>query len=73
MSVPSQPRVDRSALPVPPRMAAPPPTGAAVDPTALPGSGARVVARPAGERSADHDGDDPLRTAQEREDTTRGR
>ncbi|MYV56417.1 MtrAB system histidine kinase MtrB [Streptomyces sp. SID3212] len=81
MSVPSQPRGDRSALPVPPHLAAQPPTGAAVDPTALPGSGARVVARPAGERPADGDGDDVLsdaagndapRKASEREDT-RGR
>lgn len=72
MSVPSQPRADRSALPVPPHLAAAPPSGTAVDPAALPGSGARVVARPAGERPADGDGNDPLSTASEREDT-RGR
>lgn len=44
-AVPVQPVSDRSPLPVPPRTA---PAG--VDPAALPGSGARVVARPAGER-----------------------
>jgi two-component system sensor histidine kinase MtrB len=44
-AVPVQPASDRSPLPVPPRAA---PAG--VDPAALPGSGARVVARPAGER-----------------------
>ncbi|WP_434590391.1 MtrAB system histidine kinase MtrB [Streptomyces sp. A5-4] len=46
-SVPVQPGGDRSALPVPLR-AAP-----AADPTALPGSGARVVARPAGDSDSD--------------------
>ncbi|WP_138907047.1 MtrAB system histidine kinase MtrB [Streptomyces chryseus] len=57
-TVPAQPRPERSALPVPPR-AAP-----AADPTALPGSGARVVARPAG------DGDGSSQA--ERKDSTRG-
>ncbi|MER6616573.1 MtrAB system histidine kinase MtrB [Streptomyces xantholiticus] len=61
-TVPVQPVADRS--PLPPR-AAPP----EVDPTALPGNGSRVVARPAGER-----GDTPAaRASSEREDTTRGR
>lgn len=50
-SVPPQPGTDRSApaprAPLPPRTA---PSAGAVDPAALPGSGARVVARPAGER-----------------------
>ncbi|GHJ90484.1 two-component sensor histidine kinase [Streptomyces sp. NE5-10] len=44
-SVPAQPAGERPSLsPVPPRIPAPP-RGAAVDPAALPGSGARVVAR----------------------------
>ncbi|MER5740490.1 MULTISPECIES: MtrAB system histidine kinase MtrB [unclassified Streptomyces] len=44
-SVPAQPAGERPPLsPVPPRIPAPP-RGAAVDPAALPGSGARVVAR----------------------------
>ncbi|WP_234285773.1 MtrAB system histidine kinase MtrB, partial [Streptomyces venezuelae] len=42
-SVPVQPAGDRPQLPVPPRLPAPP--RATVDPTALPGSGSRVVAR----------------------------
>jgi two-component system sensor histidine kinase MtrB len=61
-SVPTQTASDRS--PLPPR-AAPP----EVDPTALPGNGSRVVARPSGER-----GTTPAaRTSSEREDTSRGR
>ncbi|MBT2530498.1 MtrAB system histidine kinase MtrB [Streptomyces flavidovirens] len=57
-TVPAQPRAERSPLPAVPR-AAP-----AADPTALPGSGARVVARPAG------DGDSSSQA--ERKDITRG-
>ncbi|MEW1722654.1 MtrAB system histidine kinase MtrB [Streptomyces sp. NPDC093109] len=49
-SVPGQPRADRPALTGAPGVPVPPLGAAAVDPTALPGSGARVVARPAGER-----------------------
>ncbi|MFF0474025.1 MtrAB system histidine kinase MtrB [Streptomyces sp. NPDC004284] len=69
-AVPAQPAGDRPALPVPPRLPAPP--RATVDPTALPGSGARVVARAA------TDGDGGAGTAGangnlEREDGTRGR
>ncbi|MEW2634999.1 MtrAB system histidine kinase MtrB [Streptomyces sp. NPDC048389] len=61
-SVPVQTASDRS--PLPPRTAPP-----EVDPTALPGNGSRVVARPPGER-----GTPPAaRTSSEREDTTRGR
>ncbi|WP_344284199.1 MtrAB system histidine kinase MtrB [Streptomyces hebeiensis] len=54
-SVPAQPRPDRPVLPG----AAPPAVGAAaaaVDPTALPGSGARVVPRPSAERHANSSG-----------------
>jgi two-component system sensor histidine kinase MtrB len=47
VTVPVQPAGDRAALPVPPRMPAVP--RATADPTALPGSGARVVARTAAE------------------------
>ncbi|UYQ62429.1 MtrAB system histidine kinase MtrB [Streptomyces peucetius] len=61
-SVPVQTVSDRS--PLPPRTAPP-----EVDPTALPGNGSRVVARPSGER-----GDSPAaRSSAEWEDTTRGR
>ncbi|MFI9585233.1 MtrAB system histidine kinase MtrB [Streptomyces sp. NPDC052236] len=50
-SVPVQPMADRPSLAVPPRVSLPPRTApAGVHPAALPGSGARVVARPAGER-----------------------
>ncbi|MEU0404854.1 MtrAB system histidine kinase MtrB [Streptomyces sp. NPDC006197] len=71
-AVPAQPVGDRSALAVPPRLPAPP--RATVDPTALPGSGARVVARTA----TDGDGGTGPATAGgnghlEREDGTRGR
>ncbi|MER5890496.1 MtrAB system histidine kinase MtrB [Streptomyces sp. NPDC001941] len=48
-TVPAQPQ-DRSALPAPPRTA---PQG--VDPAALPGSGARVVARSAGEKASERE------------------
>ncbi|WP_093800595.1 MtrAB system histidine kinase MtrB [Streptomyces sp. Wb2n-11] len=57
-TVPAQPGAERSPLPTVPRAA---PTA---DPTALPGSGARVVARPAG------DGDSSSQA--ERKDSTRG-
>ncbi|MBP2582504.1 two-component system sensor histidine kinase MtrB [Streptomyces sp. PvR006] len=72
-AVPVQPAGDRTQLPVPPRL--PAPTRATVDPTALPGSGARVVARAAAEN--DGAGAGPA-TADahgnaEREDGTRGR
>ncbi|MEO3978132.1 MtrAB system histidine kinase MtrB [Streptomyces sp. CAU 1734] len=63
-SVPAQPASARSPLPVTPRTA---PAG--VDPAALPGSGARVVARPVGDRQDD----DAARPAPDREDSTRGR
>lgn len=45
-------------------------TTASVDPAALPGSGARVVSRPAGERPGG--GADPETLDREQEDTTRG-
>ncbi|MFE2039132.1 MtrAB system histidine kinase MtrB [Streptomyces scopuliridis] len=77
-SVPLQPGADRSAqagagapgVPAPPRMTA------MVDPAALPGSGARVVARPTGERPSESESDrsdHSVRRAPEREDTIRGR
>ncbi|MGW1490866.1 MtrAB system histidine kinase MtrB [Streptomyces sp. NPDC002402] len=69
-AVPTQPVTDRSALSVPPRAPVPPPSApAGVDPAALPGNGARVVARPAGERR----GDAAAQVSSDREDTTRGR
>ncbi|WP_371629388.1 MtrAB system histidine kinase MtrB [Streptomyces sp. NBC_00341] len=71
MAVPSQtPGTDRSPLPVPARAPATArTTPASVHPAALPGNGARVVPRPAGERTGANDspGQDPGR-----EDTTRG-
>ncbi|MFC9425250.1 MtrAB system histidine kinase MtrB [Streptomyces sp. NPDC056987] len=77
-SVPTQPRVDR-----PPLQAAGPPTPlratAAVDPAALPGSGARVVSRPAGERAPEsgtrttEESEGSAPSAPQREDTIRGR
>ncbi|MFG2408690.1 MtrAB system histidine kinase MtrB [Streptomyces brevispora] len=71
MAVPSQPAgTDRSPLPVPARVPAAARTApVSVHPAALPGSGARVVPRPAEERPGDNDspGQDPGR-----EDTTRG-
>ncbi|MFE4540619.1 MtrAB system histidine kinase MtrB [Streptomyces scopuliridis] len=80
-SVPLQPGADRSAQAGAPGVPAPPRTTATVDPAALPGSGARVVARPTGERPSesesdrfDHDrSDHSVRRAPEREDTIRGR
>ncbi|MFJ7997151.1 MtrAB system histidine kinase MtrB [Streptomyces sp. NPDC096310] len=73
-SVPEQPRVDRSPLqaaagpPALPRAAA-----AAVDPAALPGSGARVVSRPAEGRAPERDIQDSAPSDPKREDTIRGR
>lgn len=69
-SVPVQPVTDRASLPVPARASVPPPSApSGVDPAALPGSGARVVARPAGERLDDS----AAQISSDREDTTRGR
>ncbi|MGI5482472.1 MtrAB system histidine kinase MtrB [Streptomyces lavendofoliae] len=63
----------RAGLPAPPRTALPPRQAAqvAADPTALPGSGSRVVSRGAGERA----GEDGSSTTQDvkREGTSRGR
>ncbi|WP_336323908.1 MtrAB system histidine kinase MtrB [Streptomyces lavendofoliae] len=63
----------RAGLPVPQRTALPPRQAAqvAADPTALPGSGSRVVSRGAGERA----GEDGSSTTQDvkREGTSRGR
>jgi two-component system sensor histidine kinase MtrB len=85
-SVPVQPVSDRPSLSVPHRASMPTRTApAGVHPAALPGSGARVVARPAGERrdgdAVPQSPDDPqIPSARsghpddsEREDTTRGR
>lgn len=72
-AVPAQSVGDRQTLPVPPRLPAPP--RATVDPTALPGSGARVVARAA--TDGDGGGAGPATAGGngqlEREDGTRGR
>ncbi|MFF2572852.1 MtrAB system histidine kinase MtrB [Streptomyces sp. NPDC058084] len=67
----AQPAGDRqAALSVPPRM--PPVPRTTVDPTALPGNGARVVARNA--EGSDGDGGEAMAsTRAEREDGTRGR
>ncbi|MFF6777902.1 MtrAB system histidine kinase MtrB [Streptomyces sp. NPDC012637] len=77
-AVPVQPAGDRPALPVPPRM--PPAPRATADPTALPGSGSRVVARPseqsgsAGAGGGDGEGGEAMAsTRAEREDGTGGR
>ncbi|MEU8678338.1 MtrAB system histidine kinase MtrB [Streptomyces sp. NPDC048560] len=72
MAVPNQPgSTDRSQLAVPARVPMAPRTApASVHPAALPGNGARVVARQAGERpggGADYEAQNP-----DREDTTRG-
>jgi two-component system sensor histidine kinase MtrB len=73
-SVPVQPVSDRSSLPVPPRAPVPPPAApAGVNPAALPGNGARVVARPAGERRDDGPASQDSSERSKREDTTRGR
>ncbi|MFJ8664127.1 MtrAB system histidine kinase MtrB [Streptomyces sp. NPDC093795] len=72
-SVPEQSAGDRQQFPVPPRLPASP--RASVDPTALPGSGARVVARAA--TDGDGCGVGPVTAGGngnvEREDGTRGR
>ncbi|MFJ9213275.1 sensor histidine kinase MtrB [Streptomyces sp. L-9-10] len=75
-SVPLQPGADRSAPAGAPGVPAPPRTTATVDPAALPGSGARVVARPTGERPSESESDrsdHSAHRAPEREDTIRGR
>ncbi|MEU0278143.1 MtrAB system histidine kinase MtrB [Streptomyces sp. NPDC006195] len=75
-SVPLQPGADRSAPAGAPGVPAPPRTTATVDPAALPGSGARVVARPTGERLSESESDrsdHSAHLAPEREDTIRGR
>ncbi|MFE0653839.1 MtrAB system histidine kinase MtrB [Streptomyces sp. NPDC059534] len=73
VAVPAQPAGERPPLPGPPRL--PAPSRATVDPTALPGSGARVVARAATE--TDGGGAGPagadVNGNAEREDGTRGR
>ncbi|RPK64100.1 Sensor histidine kinase MtrB [Streptomyces sp. ADI96-02] len=71
MSVPHQSgTAERPALTVPGRCASVPhPAPASVHPAALPGSGARVVARPAPERSG---GAGPGTRNSDQEDTTRG-
>ncbi|GGU64489.1 MtrAB system histidine kinase MtrB [Streptomyces lavendofoliae] len=63
----------RAGLPAPPRTALPPRQAAqvAADPTALPGSGSRVVSRGAGERAGE-DGS-PATQDVKREGTSRGR
>ncbi|MFJ2115033.1 MtrAB system histidine kinase MtrB [Streptomyces sp. NPDC087850] len=76
-SVPVQLGADRSALTGPSGVPALP-RAAAVDPAALPGSGARVVARTSGERPPESGGDDSeykdiAGPAPRREDTIRGR
>ncbi|MEU6934695.1 MtrAB system histidine kinase MtrB [Streptomyces sp. NPDC046374] len=72
-AVPAQPAGEHPALSVPPRMPAAP--RATVDPTALPGSGARVVPRPAvgGDEEAGAGGETVASTRAEREGGTRGR
>lgn len=72
-SVPVQLGADRSASAGPPGVPAPSRTTAAVDPAALPGSGARVVARLTGELPPGGESDHSVRLAPEREDTVRGR
>ncbi|MEU5402071.1 MtrAB system histidine kinase MtrB [Streptomyces sp. NPDC005963] len=68
--LPAQAASSHSPLSVPSRVPPPPRTApAGVDPAALPGSGARVVARPAGGRQEDA----AAETFADQEDTTRGR
>ncbi|MEU0353995.1 MtrAB system histidine kinase MtrB [Streptomyces cyaneofuscatus] len=71
VSVPNQPGAPkRSPLPVPARSSTVPhPAPASVHPAALPGNGARVVARPAPERSGGAGSPAPH---SDQEDTTRG-
>ncbi|MGW6536344.1 MtrAB system histidine kinase MtrB [Streptomyces sp. NPDC055051] len=71
-SVPAQPAGERPPLsPVPPRIPGPP--RAAVDPAALPGSGARVVARTAADTEHGHGTGRDTAANAEREDGTGGR
>ncbi|WP_079125303.1 MtrAB system histidine kinase MtrB [Streptomyces lushanensis] len=81
-NVPVQQRADRSALPAAPGVPSPPSSAPAVDPAAMPGNGARVVARPAEESLSDGGpgaGHGPggsggsTQQVTEREDTIRGR
>ncbi|GAA3372130.1 two-component system sensor histidine kinase MtrB [Streptomyces sannanensis] len=66
-AVPAQAAGDRAALAVPPRTpVVPRAVGPSADPTALPGNGARVVARAGGESDGGPQGGD-------REESTRGR
>ncbi|MFF5427154.1 MULTISPECIES: MtrAB system histidine kinase MtrB [unclassified Streptomyces] len=73
-AVPAQSARERSSLPVPPRLPEPP--RATVDPAALPGSGARVVARAAPRSDGGGEPDAGTHTYTEgdmkREDGTRG-
>ncbi|MFE3603767.1 ATP-binding protein, partial [Streptomyces sp. NPDC059142] len=71
-SVPEQPRVDRSPLQAAASSVLPR-TSAAVDPAALPGSGARVVPRPAEDRTPESDTQESALSDPKREDTIRGR
>ncbi|WP_137989029.1 MtrAB system histidine kinase MtrB [Streptomyces vilmorinianum] len=68
VSLPVQPAGDRPTLPVPPRLPTVP--RATADPTALPGSGARVVARTTAEADI---GEAMASSNAEGEDGTRGR
>ncbi|MEU7701625.1 MtrAB system histidine kinase MtrB [Streptomyces sp. NPDC039028] len=71
-TVPAQPAGDRQQLSVPPRL--PAPQRASVDPTALPGNGARVVARGTAENENAGAGQATAGAGNtEREDGTRGR
>ncbi|MFE5857143.1 MtrAB system histidine kinase MtrB [Streptomyces sp. NPDC056500] len=71
-SLPSQAASSHSPLSVPSRVPPPPRAApAGVDPAALPGSGARVVARPTGGRQDDTD--TAAEAFADQEDTTRGR
>ncbi|GBP99681.1 HAMP domain-containing protein [Streptomyces spongiicola] len=75
-TVPSQAGAQRPGLAIPARSAVPPhtPPSAAVDPAALPGSGARVVARPVSQRQGEGGAAESVPgLVSEREDTTRGR
>ncbi|MEV7088785.1 MtrAB system histidine kinase MtrB [Streptomyces sp. NPDC093085] len=70
-AVPAQPRMERAALPAAPGPATLPRTTAAVDPAALPGSGARVV-RPAEERVPEGGGEGGTEGAGGRADDAEG-
>ncbi|MFE1403631.1 MtrAB system histidine kinase MtrB [Streptomyces sp. NPDC058770] len=74
-AVPVQPAdSDRPALPVPSRSASVPPAPPSVHPAALPGNGARVVARPAEDQADGEPGGeiDAVVREQERGDANRG-